>query len=636
MSKVRFFILFILLLGVVTACSQTPEPTPTPAPTSTPAPTDTPVPTDTPAPTDTPVPTATPAPTDTPEPEPEVEGVPYESSSLGLSLTHPAAWSAEEIEGLFLILGSSEDAIAAFDTGAEDLDGILVLLTTDTEPTQTPQEAIDDVLEADDTIISGPDTVIIGGFPGVTLLARSTDDETGRELIGRFLAVDAGDRLYVVFGIAPAEQYSAYQSQLDDVIDSLAFFEPSGDTFGGGFDGGGDVPATTLPLAVDTVATGSLDEPIGFNVVVAPGESYLFVAAGNADADMTLTLYDEDGLWLDEVDIGFEGELEAIFWTAPALGTVTMAVEEYYGATTDYIAGVYAVDPIADAALPIAIGADETVLVAADSADEQDIVLTITDSTGVEVGYADDPEVVVLSGLNPGQYTATVTPYSDEELTPFVIASTVVDPRFGSLSQTATLAPEGTLQLGSVVTGQLTESIQYAVDVEADTLYGIAVNGSPEVDMAFTVYDADGTLLLEIDDFGTGEVEFDFLRPELSGTIVIEVEEWFGEPTAYALVVQAMSEPIFAATAPLTVVNGQYVLIAVAPLAGEDIVVDVLDTAGEPVFDPLDYGFDDESELGFLTLQDGNYTLSVTEWAGDSVEAEIYITYLDNAFGLGQ
>lgn len=623
--------LIVLLTALLAACGgeQAPEPTATvtPLPSATPAPTNTntPVPSPTPAPTNTPTPTPTPEPSATPDAL--AGGQEYEIATIGVTLTYPEGWVAEDFLGILTIIADSPETAA---TGLETdqlTEGAVMLVfggPDDGEEMLTMDDLFDD---PNVTVIEGPEPVTINGAQGMRVLARDTSNDDDLTVLALFLQIN--DWTYVFVGVTPTFQADEFVPLLEATMRSAEFGEPTG------YDGflGGAMPTDISDLAVGDVVEDTVTEDgRGFAVNLAADQQYLIAAGGSGD--LVLTVYDATGASVASVDDSLSGELELLVWQPPAAGVYTIGVRNFsVGATGDLLLTVQEADPVVGTSVTFTADGATVPVVYAVSEDGDDLVLEVSADSGDDDPIAVDdsisqPEVLVLADLAPGSYTADARGFADlvDDYTLIVV---LLDARFAAYGgergfggdvgrEPAAIA--GPLGLNAVTTYAFpATSAVFEATVSADTTYVIAVTGSDQTDMVISVTDADGFELARADRTGLDQVEVLAWTAEEAGTWTVTVEDFYGDPSTYAIAFYAVTDPLASETVNVTVGGARHTVVVVIPVDDSDLTLTVLDDDGNTV-DTVDTGFDGEPEVfGFFDLTPGDYVVEYGFFSGSGV-----------------
>ncbi len=572
-------LLFLMLLTAVflAACGgedPTPVP-PTEVPTEVPPtavpPTEVP-PTEVPpteVPTEVP-PTAVPEPTA--EPEPAFAMLTHESVDGGYTIDYPETWFVEEMLGLGMF-SSYEIALEEMGDMSGLEGGIVIVMGGPMAEVEgdDPMDMLDQVtgdmdIEGEDMeILDGPKSVTINGSDGAQITIRG--DADGAMIYGIMTVLTNGINNVIVMAVTPAEEEDVYIEPFNTMINSVIVSEEAlADPFG-------DIGINTSP--VDTIPAGELSygEAVAGLVAedgvmswtfegTANSQLNVFVSPTDDALDAAIDIVDSDGISIlpaGEVDESFDDE--SIDFILPLDGTYSILVRGFAGS-----GGAYTI------LLSEGVG---------------NIDLDGTDSgntAGGNVIYTETIEGVVAEGE---------TAFWEFEGVAGTTIDIVVNPTDDALDAVVDiLDADGNSMIGGEVDeGFGTEHIS-PVFLPVDGAYSVAIRGfaagGGPYELIYSELDSSGGLIVP---------------PSLDGD-----EIGYGDQITGEVVDAAGNNWSFYAR------QGDFVDVTIDPLDGYDVMVDIVDSAGNSILPNgvVDESYDTEFLRAIPVVQDGQYSIVVS------------------------
>ncbi len=574
----RLLVMLMLLTAVfLVACGGEEEPTPVP-PTEVPptaVPTEVP-PTEVP-PTEVPpteVPPTEVPPTATPEPEPDVAMTTHESVDGGYTVEYPEEWFANEIFGMGLF---SSNEVSLEDMGdMNDLDGGVVIIMggamAEVEG-EDPMDMLDqasgefDMSEDDMEILEGPTAVTINGNDAALLTVKG--DADGTEIYATIAVLTNGINDVVVMAIAPAADEDTYASIFDAMLNSI---EISEEELPNPF---GDIGEVEVP-EMDAINTGTLAFGTEVAGLVIEDTAMSWTFEGTADSalnlvvtpladelDVIVDVVDADGMSIlpfGEIDDAFGEEIVA--FDVPADGTYLVILHGFAGS-----GGAYNLILTEDGAAAVPAAGDGAVL------------YTETVSGIVPV---DETITHEFEGVAGGVINVVVTPTDDD-------LDAVVD----------IWDADG----NSIIGGEVDE------EFDVETLTGI-------------VLPADGTYQVAIRGFAGGGGAYDLTYTEIDGSGAAPMPTGEGGGAiGYGDLVTGDVTSDDGNMWTFIGAEGDFVDVTVEPADDFDVIVDVVDSAGNSMLPDgaADSSFDTEFVRVVPISANGQYAIIVTPYADGEV-----------------
>ena len=268
----------------------------------------------------------------------------------------------------------------------------------------------------------------------------------------------------------------------------------------------------------------SLDLASVYDITLQGDETYLFLATSDRESDLVLEILDADGATLESVDNEFSGEPELFIWTAPADGSYSVRVANFYSSAFGHVFMFDALGEMESAEI-----GDEPLTLEFPASDQPQILIVLPDE---EVDITLDgnplPGVIDFSADDGGSGDQEIL-IAPASATPIPV---MVDSFFGTsgsfeykiLPLDAQFEP-APAPISLLEDAELLASVEGGLSIQMSDVYtnpagmliemsgnagdriALRLEGNADYDGIIYVYDQFGDLLLSVDDGFSGDTE---------------------------------------------------------------------------------------------------------------------------------
>ena len=367
------------------------------------------------------------------------------SEDAGVTIQYPSDWYVEEDFGFEIY---SDESLVDSDT-IDDGAGVFVLAGFPAD--MSAMDSLDGFVDGNEDftnvdVVQEPQELTINGNEAARMVVDA--DIEGERARVTITVVNSADNSAFVLAISRVENADDYADIFDEIARSVVLTTPVGLDFSddpepteepvtedpdptpegsgslGGSSGGavGDGPGLVLDRVISGASTSG--SPAVFPFQAREGREVVFMTISPSEADLTMTLIGPGGEQIDYQDASVS-DAEYIYFNPPADGQYLIEVEPFSG-QADFLVGVIGLAADAPAMLltdsgntgngpveyDLTAGSDGAFLIYLEPLDDEDMTLTLLDSNGNEVDYADagfsGEGEAILYPVNGGDFTLIV------------------------------------------------------------------------------------------------------------------------------------------------------------------------------------------------------------------------------------